>query len=208
MAGTAFITPATADKWDDTKRASFVEHVAAKVTKCKTREQTDELLHMELYELLRLGMAGSIAADQVGLAIKEVMDKSSLKNDHLEDVVGDLLWLLGEEATLDAKDPKVDLKSAFAPVVQEIISSGVSADVMKARVSEEALEAAGLIKSSNDAKNKLQRLRTNKFYAQQKFNLLREESEGYSKLIVDLEQGCGGGCRKRMLSDFRIMSCP
>lgn len=31
MAGTAFITPATADKWDDTKRASFVEHVAAKV---------------------------------------------------------------------------------------------------------------------------------------------------------------------------------
>jgi len=29
--------------------------------KCKTREETDELLHMELYELLREGMAGSIA---------------------------------------------------------------------------------------------------------------------------------------------------
>ena len=44
--------------------------------------------------------------------------------------------------------------------------------VMKARVSEEGLEAAGLIKSSSDAKNKLQRLRTNKFYAQQVCSVL------------------------------------
>ena len=43
--------------------------------------------------------------------------------------MGDLLWLLGEEATLDAKESKVDLKTAIAPVVQEILSSGVSADV-------------------------------------------------------------------------------
>ncbi len=28
-------------------------------------------------------------------------------------------------------------------------------------------------------------------YSQQKFNLLREESEGYSKLVVELEQGQG-----------------
>jgi hypothetical protein len=31
MAGTPFITPATAAKWDDGKRGNFVQHVAAKV---------------------------------------------------------------------------------------------------------------------------------------------------------------------------------
>ena len=111
-------------------------------------------------------------------------------------MVCDLLWLLGEEAVAEAvegKQAKYDLKIAIAPIFKEVVSSGVSGDAIKARVSEEALEAAGMIKSASDAKSRLQRLRTNKVYSQQKFNLLREESEGYSKLVVDLAQAGGGG---------------
>lgn len=139
--------------------------------------------------------------DQVGLALKDVLSKASLEPDHLQDVVCDLLWLLSEEAVAEPvegkerKEGKHDLKSAMAPVFKEVVASGVSGDAIKARVSEEALEAAGLIKSAADAKSRLQRLRTNKVYSQQKFNLLREESEGYSKLVVDLAQAGGGGGR-------------
>jgi hypothetical protein len=95
--------------------------------------------------------------------------------------VGDLLWLLGEEALVDGegKEGKVDLKSSMAAVFNEIISSGVSSSgVIKVRVSEEALEAAGIIKKADSEKGKLQRLRTSTIYSQQKFNLLREECEG------------------------------
>lgn len=161
------------------------------VSKCKTREETDEILNMEVYELLREGMAGSITPEHVGLALKDLMAKVSLAAGHWEDVIGDLLWLLGEEAT-EGKDAKTDLKTGIAGVIKEVIASGISAEVVKARVGEEALEAAGLIKSAAEAKGKLQRLRTGKVYSQQKFNLLREESEGYSKLIVELEQGLIG----------------
>jgi hypothetical protein len=36
-------------------------------------------------------------------------------------------------------------------------------------------------------------LRTSTIYSQQKFNLLREECEGYSKLVVDLDKGFSVG---------------
>jgi hypothetical protein len=47
----------------------------------------------------------------------------------------------------------------------------------------------GIIKKAESEKAKLQRLRTSTIYSQQKFNLLREECEGYSKLVVDLDKG-------------------
>jgi len=50
---------------------------------CKTRAESDKLLHMELYELLKEAMTGSIPADQVGLALQDIKNKASLQIDHL-----------------------------------------------------------------------------------------------------------------------------
>jgi THO complex subunit 2 len=50
----------------------------------------------------------------------------------------------------------------------------------------EFLEEAGFIPSSVGWKKKEVRVNTRLFYTQQKFNLLREESEGYAKLITAL----------------------
>jgi hypothetical protein len=50
----------------------------------------------------------------------------------------------------------------------------------------EFLEEAGFIPSSVGWKKKEVRINTRLVYTQQKFNLLREESEGYSKLITVL----------------------
>ncbi len=72
-------------------------------------------------------------------------------------MVGDILWLLGEEALEGGKE---DLKKGMAPVVNQVISVGIRSQVLQARISEEALEAAGIIKSAADAKGRLQRLRT------------------------------------------------
>ena len=43
---------------------------------------------------------------------------------------------------------------------------------------------------SQEAFHKMEvRVRTKLYFTQQKFNLLREESEGYSKIITELNQG-------------------
>lgn len=54
------------------------------------------------------------------------------------------------------------------------------------RLSDETLEQISLISSHMQTRTRYVRIKTRLFYKQQKFNLLREESEGYAKLIVDL----------------------
>ncbi|KAJ3129193.1 THO complex subunit 2 [Nowakowskiella sp. JEL0407] len=58
--------------------------------------------------------------------------------------------------------------------------------IMHERFEPEFLEATGLIQSHVFLSKKMVRLNTVMLYKQQKFNLLREESEGYSKLITEL----------------------
>ena len=42
-------------------------------------------------------------------------------------------------------------------------------------------------------------------YKQQKFNLLREESEGYSKLITELQQDLSGVSCQELLDNIRSL---
>jgi len=57
---------------------------------------------------------------------------------------------------------------------------------MKERFEVEMLEAVGLINSSKLFTKKSARINTSLLYKQTKFNLLREESEGYAKLITEI----------------------
>jgi len=61
--------------------------------------------------------------------------------------------------------------------------------LLKERLDKEWLEEIGAI-PNKDAFHKMEvRVRTKLYFTQQKFNLLREESEGYSKIITELNQG-------------------
>lgn len=64
--------------------------------------------------------------------------------------------------------------------------------IMLERLSDDTLEQITLISSQQQAQKKYVRTKTKLFYKQQKFNLLREESEGYAKLIIDLSNASVG----------------
>ena len=64
----------------------------------------------------------------------------------------------------------------------------VSADLLKARLENELLQEAGLIDVAAEFHKKQVRMNTKDLYTTQKYNLLREESEGYSKLITELSE--------------------
>ncbi|XP_056328922.1 THO complex subunit 2 [Danio aesculapii] len=64
--------------------------------------------------------------------------------------------------------------------------------VLKERLDPETLESLGLIKQAQQFNQKIVKIKTKLFYKQQKFNLLREENEGYAKLITELGQDLTG----------------
>eukprot|EP00960_Hanusia_phi_P053836 762475-Hanusia_phi.AAC.4 len=182
-----FITEASVADWNDNKKADFVNHVSGTVSAAQNPSESDNILHRELYELLQMGMLGKITHEKVAECLSALGEK--VPKEMIEESLCDVLWLVGEEA-VELKDSKPELKGSLASLANQILSHKVAnADLLKERVSEEVLQEMALIKSAADAKARLQRLRTGKVYSQQKFNLMREESEGYAKLIVDLEQG-------------------
>ncbi|CAB1316327.1 unnamed protein product [Coregonus sp. 'balchen'] len=64
--------------------------------------------------------------------------------------------------------------------------------ILKERLDPETLESLGLIKQAHQFNQKIVKIKTKLFYKQQKFNLLREENEGYAKLITELGQDLSG----------------
>uniref|UniRef100_A0A8C5SMC2 THO complex subunit 2 n=1 Tax=Laticauda laticaudata TaxID=8630 RepID=A0A8C5SMC2_LATLA len=75
----------------------------------------------------------------------------------------------------------------------------VSDTILKERLDPETLESLGLIKQSQQFNQKSVKIKTKLFYKQQKFNLLREENEGYAKLIAELGQDLSGNITSELI---------
>ena len=59
---------------------------------------------------------------------------------------------------------------------------------LKERMEIESLGEAGVVKNHKKFFQTIIKLKTKMFYKQQKYNLFREESEGYAKLVTELNQ--------------------
>ncbi|RKP18420.1 hypothetical protein ROZALSC1DRAFT_29898, partial [Rozella allomycis CSF55] len=77
----------------------------------------------------------------------------------------------------------------LAEVVSRLFECGFPVNLMKERLEPGLLEAAGIIPSATMFSRRIVRINTQKVYRQTKFNLLREESEGFAKLAVCLFEG-------------------
>ncbi|KAM3175897.1 hypothetical protein ACTXT7_007579 [Hymenolepis weldensis] len=107
--------------------------------------------------------------------------------------LADVLWML-DVAMSDITDAQA--KDRFLKVLSACNNSIDSSFLME-RLSDETLEQISLISSHSRTRTRYVRIKTRLFYKQQKFNLIREESEGYAKLMVDLSNtplGSAEGC--------------
>ncbi|EJT97719.1 hypothetical protein DACRYDRAFT_72082, partial [Dacryopinax primogenitus] len=78
-------------------------------------------------------------------------------------------------------------KRALTQLLKELVMKSVITHTLAVeRLDQPLLIAAGLVRNGAMYEKKTRQIRTSLFYKQTKFNLLREESEGYSKLIVEL----------------------
>ena len=83
--------------------------------------------------------------------------------------------------------------------VLSICKNSIDPSVLMERLSDETLEQMSLISSHMQTRTRYVRIKTRLFYKQQKFNLLREESEGYAKLIVDLSSAPVGSAKASII---------
>ncbi|CAJ0590844.1 unnamed protein product [Cylicocyclus nassatus] len=101
-----------------------------------------------------------------------------------------LVSVEGDAQNSEVKDKPVPKFAEFVGLVADKI---IPADILKIEL--DVLEA-----SLPTNKQQLVRLKTRLYCKQAKFNLLREESEGYAKLITELMDGGGGIPAKTMMT--------
>ncbi|KAI4728208.1 hypothetical protein E4T49_04103 [Aureobasidium sp. EXF-10728] len=145
-------------------------------------EDKDMVSSTIIQELLRTTLDGRLSAGECAEVLKQVAP-----SDDLQSVFADTLALLDD----------ADWKN---PVLKTLIHhAGLSAHLLRNELDIEPLSALGLVRNTfSTIRN---RKTTNLIYRQANFNLLREESEGYSKLITEYFNAANAGSTSDLIAE-------
>ncbi|XP_062440473.1 THO complex subunit 2 isoform X3 [Rhea pennata] len=141
-------------------------------------------IQQALYELAYHVVRGNLKHDQASNVLGDVIEF----REDMPSILADVFCILDIETSCLEEKSKRD---HFTQLVLACLYL-VSDTVLKERLDPETLESLGLIKQSQQFNQKSVKIKTKLFYKQQKFNLLREENEGYAKLIAELGQDLSG----------------
>jgi THO complex subunit 2 len=100
--------------------------------------------------------------------------------------LADVLWFMGME--IDAEEQPEVKKQYIALVTTLVKKRLLGEELLISRLENDVLQEVGLIKDAGEFHKKQVRMNTKALYTQQKYNLFREETEGYSKLIAELSE--------------------
>lgn len=123
-----------------------------------------------LQELVRAGLDRRLDAMEVGATVKDIIAQQDEGSD-IESLFLDTISLLDDT---DAKN------SALTRLVN---ATAINPDTMRQELDVPLLTSLGLVRSTFERMRA--RKTTNQLYRQANFNLLREETEGYAKLLTD-----------------------
>uniref|UniRef100_A0A2I2ZMS8 THO complex subunit 2 n=1 Tax=Gorilla gorilla gorilla TaxID=9595 RepID=A0A2I2ZMS8_GORGO len=137
-----------------------------------------------LYELSYHVIKGNLKHEQASNVLSDI---SEFRED-MPSILADVFCILDIETNCLEEKSKRDYFTQLVLACLYLVSD----TVLKERLDPETLESLGLIKQSQQFNQKSVKIKTKLFYKQQKFNLLREENEGYAKLIAELGQDLSG----------------
>ncbi|EEB05965.2 THO complex subunit Tho2 [Schizosaccharomyces japonicus yFS275] len=141
-----------------------------------------------LSELLEL----SVTTDTVNCVHVALLLKRQLKNEKSSEKLissfVDALWLYDIEVLPGVRDEaeKEGVSQRLVQLVKEVLQS-LPKELLFTRLDCSFLERLGVTQNGELLNRKIARANTSLLYRQHKFNLLREENEGFSKLIVELD---------------------
>ena len=169
-----YVTTAVIGEWQQPGRSRIVQ------AGVEALQQDDPLELTEIFqELIRSGMHGRMAASEVGETVKEILDgQSATQGEEWFESIDPTSLFLDCLSVLYENEPS---NANFVSMVQ---SSGIAASTLRQQLEGTFLQNLGLIRGTFQRMGI--RITTNTLYRQSNYNLLREETEGYSKLITEL----------------------
>ncbi|KAI9731768.1 MAG: THO complex subunit 2 [Cirrosporium novae-zelandiae] len=172
-----FIIDERVTTWRDGGRKAVVEQ--------GIQAQADEdpiALGTIFQELLRSAVDGRIAPVETGAVIKDILGEDTTRDQDATEVIS---------FEFNSRSMFLDNLSIFTdqvyaqPTLQALLSAtGISPDLVRLELDAPLMQSLGLVR---DTFTRMAiRKQTNLIYRQSNYNLLREETEGYSKLMTDL----------------------
>ncbi|XP_052864663.1 THO complex subunit 2 [Anopheles cruzii] len=137
-----------------------------------------------IYELISRGIHGQLKKDSVLLMLGELVHLHNDVPSILMDIFGVFDAETGVSAAGDA--PASEERSTFCYIVKET-DRYLSEKLLKERLEIDTLQDVGTTKNRSFY-TRFIKVKTKLYYKQRRFNLFREESEGYAKLITELNQ--------------------
>ncbi|GAB0096451.1 THO complex subunit 2 [Sergentomyia squamirostris] len=135
-----------------------------------------------VYELLSHGVRGHLRKDSVLSALSEL---AALHSD-MPSIILDVIGVLDAETSANSGDPSQEERQTFCHIVKAT-EKFLSEKLLKERLEIDTLQEVGTVKNRNFY-TKFIKVKTKLYYKQRRFNLFREESEGYAKLITELNK--------------------
>ncbi|XP_071787081.1 THO complex subunit 2-like isoform X1 [Asterias amurensis] len=174
--------------WEKTGRSEFLKQCRSQIalaTNDGIISADSQGLRDALYGIIWQCLKGAFKPDVATAALADVS--------HMHPGIGSLI--ADTFSIIDIETVCLETKSEreiLFELLKLCVKSFLSGSMLKERMEYETLEEIKVIQSKLTFSQKYVRLKTKLFYKQQKFNLLREESEGYSKLGAELAQlSCG-----------------
>ncbi|XP_051034601.1 THO complex subunit 2 isoform X3 [Phodopus roborovskii] len=185
MAAATVVVPAEWIKnWEKSGRGEFL-HLCRILSENKSHDSsTYRDFQQALYELSYHVIKGNLKHEQASSVLNDI---SEFRED-MPSILADVFCILDIETNCLEEKSKRDYFTQLVLACLYLVSD----TVLKERLDPETLESLGLIKQSQQFNQKSVKIKTKLFYKQQKFNLLREENEGYAKLIAELGQDLSG----------------
>ncbi|XP_052429659.1 THO complex subunit 2 isoform X1 [Carassius gibelio] len=175
------------DKYGKNELFQFFQDLAGK----PSNPQVVKDLQTGLYELCWHVIQGSLKVDVAASVLTDVMEL----RDDMASVLADVFCILDIETGCLEEKHKRDHFTQLVGACLVCVPDGM----LKERLDPETLESLGLIKQAQQFNQKIVKIKTKLFYKQQKFNLLREENEGYAKLITELGQDLSGNLSSHLV---------
>lgn len=170
--------------WGDKERTEFIEYCQDLLLEYQTKNlvfgDKNTGLNYCLYEICRQCILGEIPAETVVSAVSEILPL----NNQLPSLIADILVVLDAESQCCESH---SLRDRYFNLLRFCNNKIVPEFILKERLEFETLGDAGIMKLLRSTQTKFIKTKTRLFYKQQKFNLYREEIEGYAKLITELD---------------------
>ncbi|KAG7395941.1 THO complex subunit 2 [Phytophthora boehmeriae] len=175
--------------WTDTGHHDVLKNLTLALSGF-SRNEADSDLPRLLYELLWIVLQTKLTRQEVLALLK---DAEMTTHPKACDLLTDLLWVIGNEVETSERGHERHTSKEWRNLSQLVKAVAdeklVSLLNLKASLEFDLLHDAGLAPEPQVLAKKMVRINTKTLYTQTKYNLLREETEGFSKVLSLLHTG-------------------